>query len=94
MATLYPDGKGGYTQINPATINALNNNITGTGSLLDYSALNQASPYLARTNQPMQEMANVRRVQPQGFSSLAPSNQQMMEMANVRGQAGQKTNSS
>tara|TARA_R100000789_G_scaffold3456_1_gene7203 strand:+ start:1954 stop:3444 length:1491 start_codon:yes stop_codon:yes gene_type:complete len=90
MATLYPDGKGGYTQINPATINALNNNITGTGSLLNYSALNQASPYLARTNQPMQEMANVRRVQPQGFSSLAPSNQQMMEMANVRGQAGQK----
>ncbi len=56
----------------------------------NYSALNQASPYLARTNQPMQEMANVRRVQPQGFSSLAPSNQQMMEMANVRGQAGQK----
>ena len=57
----------------------------------NYSALNKASPYLARTNQPMQEMANVRRVQPQGFSSLAPSNQQMMEMANVRGQAGQKT---
>jgi hypothetical protein len=56
----------------------------------NYSALNQASPYLVRTNQPMQEMANVRRVQPQGFSSLAPSNQQMMEMANVRGQAGQK----
>ena len=56
----------------------------------NYSALNKASPYLVRTNQPMQEMANVRRVQPQGFSSLAPSNQQMMEMANVRGQAGQK----
>ena len=93
MATLYPDGKGGYTTVNPATI--INQNaMTGTGSLLDldqnYSALNQASPYLARTNQPMQEMANVRRVQPQGFSSLAPSNQQMMEMANVRGQAGQK----
>jgi hypothetical protein len=59
-------------------------------AIANYSALNQASPYLARTNQPMQEMANVRRVQPQGFSSLAPSNQQMMEMANVRGQAGQK----
>ena len=59
-------------------------------AIANYSALNKASPYLARTNQPMQEMANVRRVQPQGFSSLAPSNQQMMEMANVRGQAGQK----
>ena len=73
MATLYPDGKGGYTTVNPATI--INQNaMTGTGSLLDldqnYSALNQASPYLARTNQPMQEMANVRKVQPQGFSSL------------------------
>ena len=54
-------------------------------AIANYSSLNQASPYLARTNQPMQEMANVRRVQPQGFSSLAPSNQQMMEMANVRG---------
>jgi len=73
MATLYPDGKGGYTTVNPATI--INQNaMTGTGSLLDldqnYSALNQRSPYLARTNQPMQEMANVRKVQPQGFSSL------------------------
>ena len=36
----------------------------------NFSSLNQASPYLARTNQPMQEMANVRKVQPQGFSSL------------------------
>ena len=58
-------------------------------AIANYSSLNQASPYLARTNQPMQEMANVRRVQPQGFSSLAPSNQQMMEMANVRGQTSQ-----
>ena len=70
MATLYPDGKGGYTTVNPATI--INQNaMTGTGSLLDldqnYSALNQRSPYLARTNQSMQEMANVRKVQPQGF---------------------------
>jgi|TARA_Y100000296_G_scaffold1587_1_gene1624 DNA-binding protein H-NS len=48
MATLYPDGKGGYTPINPAIANAkanaLNNSM-GTGSLFNYSALNQPSPY-------------------------------------------------
>ena len=48
MATLYPDGKGGYTPINPAIANAkanaLNNSM-GTGSLFNYSALNQRSPY-------------------------------------------------
>ena len=46
MATLYPDGKGGYTQINPATI-VNPNAMTGTGSLLNYSALNQPSNYSA-----------------------------------------------
>ena len=92
MATLYPDGKGGYTPINPAIANAkanaLNNSM-GTGSLFNYSALNQRSPYLARTNQPMQEMANVRRVQPQGYPSLG-GQMKSMGLPMPTGQAGQK----
>jgi hypothetical protein len=56
---------------------------------LNYSALNQASPYLARTNQPMQEMANVRRVQPQGYSSLG-GQMSAMGLPMPTGQAGQK----
>ena len=55
----------------------------------NYSALNKASPYLARTNQPMQEMANVRRVQPQGYSSLG-GQMSAMGLPMPTGQAGQK----
>ena len=56
----------------------------------NYSALNKASPYLARTNQPMQEMANVRRVQPQGYSSLG-GQMSAMGLPMPTGQAKKRT---
>ena len=67
----------------PINTNQLNQAVS------NYSALNQPSPYLVRTNQPMQEMANVRRVQPQGYPSLG-SQMSAMGLPMPTGQAGQK----
>jgi len=59
-------------------------------AIANYSALNQSSPYVARTNQPMQEMANVRRVQPQGYSSLG-GQMSAMGLPMPTGQAKKRT---
>jgi hypothetical protein len=59
-------------------------------AIANYSALNQSSPYVARTNQPMQEMANVRRVQPQGYSSLG-GQMSAMGLPMPTGQARKRT---